>query len=158
MPYHLWTDGEDNNGFYVKYALPPFMSQVTNGVGCMTIQKSDDNERWLLRLYDVPWITSKPVRTVVLGSVQQINYVSDATVKAIELAALENEQTEMAQWSVAVPVYQTHTSLVDARSYEEAVAKVSALFENDTDEALANGALDMPEYMLENATAGRMKK
>ena len=90
---------------------------------------------------------------MTLGSAYEIDYVPDALVKAIELAAIENGQNEVETWAVEIPVRRVLTTTVEARSHEEAVAQVYALFENDQTAAVESCASDLPEYHTDDTRA-----
>ena len=157
IPFNCWFDREDPDGFYMKYAQADYGIQGDSGVRCLTIRRNDDGTKWMLRLYRTSRPAEEPLRTIDLGSVEEIPYSNEAVLKAIELASAENGITEKSDWMVKVYVRNTITHLVEANSKLEAIAQVSILYEDDIDEALANGSLDMPEYMLDDAIATKLR-
>lgn len=159
VSHHDWWDNEDSEGRHIQIThLSDYVAEQT-GIACMTIRRSAKGSQWQLRLYDkllrsVEVCECEPVRTVNLGKDgEDINYTNEAILKFIEIASVENGQDKNSMWRVDVPIRSTRTHLVEAKSYQEAVAQVAVLYENEMEEAEVNGELSWIEYVTDDITA-----
>ena len=153
IPYPRWRQHTGTDSRPMMAVCPDYQTRVQNGVGCMAVQKNEDGSAWELHLFETTWPTNNPIRTLPLGSTDEL-LISDAVVKAIELAAIENDQAKVSDWTLTLRASHILTASIEARSKEEAIAKLTVLFENDPDEALGYCSMDeFPEYSLDEITA-----
>lgn len=168
--YNQWFDSVTLTGECVEMAYPATVDTLAGKEPVKTLTIHHTDEEWELCMYDTrlelvrvgdEWRldeSAASVRTVLLGDRAKIDYMNNAVVKSIELAAIEAGSGRPNNFKVSVPVRTIRTIAVTARSGEEAIAQVNALIENNINDFEASSELHMPEYDTEDITAGKPAK